>query len=110
MNSWSEETFIKRAKSIGENICQLITQVLLTCKHPEQGFKRCEGILQLAGKYPSHQVEQAALLCIQYDYITYHKVKYLFENYEKLFLSETQSHVESPVTNHENIRGEKYFS
>ena len=100
---------IRDRKSIGENTGELIKQVLLACKHPKQGFKRCEGILQLAKKYTHLHVERAALLCIQYDYITYQRVQYMLENYEKIFQTDIEAQSGGPVGIHDNIRGEEYY-
>jgi transposase len=48
---WSPQRFCRWAKSIGEDVEQVIEKVLKSRKHPEQAFRVCLGILSLAEKY-----------------------------------------------------------
>jgi transposase len=104
---WSASFFEKKGVSIGQNTHLLILDILGQGKHPEQGFKRCQGVLALAKKYGNQKVEEASTVCIHYDMVTYKKLEYILKegiNMEKL---EDQPILPTPV--HENIRGSAYY-
>lgn len=105
---WSEEFFVKQGQRIGQQTKMMITQIFARSRHPEQAFKRSQGILSLSKKYDQQQMEQASTICLQYEYISYRHLEYILTNLEKLKLSDTS--VESdPIIRHNNIRGENYF-
>ncbi len=106
-SNWSDEFFKKQGINIGENTHLLIAELLGQSKHPEQGFKRCQGVLQLARKYGNQKIEEASSVCIHYDMVSYKKLEFILKegiNMEKL---EDQSPQPTPV--HENIRGSTYY-
>lgn len=104
--NWSEEFFKKESIKIGENTRLLIDQIFGQCKHPEQAYKLCQGVLQLAKKYGKEQIEEAAEICIKYDFISYNKLEYLL----KLDLKEFKDlPAEQIQIIHENLRGQDYY-
>jgi transposase len=104
---WSPEFFTKQAANIGENTNILMQAILRQGKHPEQSFKRCQGVLQLAGKYGNDKMEEASAVCVHYELITYQKLAFVLST--DLDLSTLQD--KPPVVNmmHENIRGNSYY-
>ena len=106
-SSWSPDFFNKLALEIGENTHILMQTILRQGKHPEQSFKRCQGVLQLAKKYGNHKMEEASTVCVHYDLITYQKLEYFLSI--KLDMSMLEE--KPPVINlkHENIRGDTYY-
>jgi transposase len=105
-SNWSEEFFKKEGFKIGENTHLLIGQIFGQFKHPEQAYKLCQGVLQLAKKYSKEHIEEAAEICLKYDFISYSKLEYLL----KLNLKDLKDLPEQqPTIEHENLRGKTYY-
>ena len=105
-SNWSEEFFKKEGLKIGENIHLLIGQIFSQCKHPEQAYKLCQGVLQLAKKHNKEHIEEAAEICLKYDFISYSKLEYLL----KLDLKDLKDLPEKQlIIDHENLRGKTYY-
>jgi transposase len=105
-SNWSEEFFKKEGFKIGENTHLLIGQIFGQFKHPEQAYKLCQGVLQLAKKYSKEHIEEAAEICLKYDFISYSKLEYLL----KLDLKDLKDLPEQqPTVEHENLRGKTYY-
>ena len=84
----------------------MIGQIFGQFKHPEQAYKLCQGILQLAKKYSKEHIEEAAEICLNYDFISYSKLEYLL----KLDLKDLKDLPEEHATiEHENLRGKTYY-
>lgn len=109
--NWSKEFFLKEGTRIGSNTELLISQILGQSKHPEQSFKLCQGVLMLARKHGNERIEEAAGICLQYDYISYSKLEYVLTlDIASLTLPQDGKHPEaSVVTNHQNLRGPDYY-
>jgi transposase len=106
---WSENFFLEEGIKIGADTHRLVEQILHQCKHPEQGYKTCQGILQLAQKYGNAKVDQAAAICLQYEFISYRKLERILSlNYLEHLTNEVDDLTTIPVK-HENIRGQSYF-
>jgi transposase len=106
-SQWSVEFFTQQGQNIGSQTHQLITQIFRQCKHPEQGFKLCQGVLQLSKKYNHELMEQASEMCLQYDLISYRKLEYILSHYQSI---ESAPHLgDPPQIIHDNIRGQNYF-
>jgi transposase len=109
VSQWSPQRFIKWAKKIGPESEQIITSILDSRKHPEQAYKSCMGILQLAKKHGQQDYLKAcrkalALNCIQYKFI-----KNTLEN--KTFNLSTEEKLELiTLPEHDNIRGKESFN
>ena len=75
-------------------------------KHPEQAYKLCQGVLQLAKKHNKEHIEEAAEICLKYDFISYSKLEYLL----KLDLKDLKDLPEKQlIIDHENLRGKTYY-
>jgi hypothetical protein len=44
-SNWSVEFFTQQGLDIGENTKLIMQELLTNVQHPEQGFKRCQGVL-----------------------------------------------------------------
>jgi transposase len=108
-SNWSEDFFLNQGSSIGQNTAVFMRQIFVQCKHPEQGFKTCQGVLGLTRKYGNDRIERAAALCLQYDFVSYRKLENILST--KLDLSYTpESENQSQLSIfHDNIRGESYY-
>ena len=106
---WSPGRFQRWAKSIGEEVAQVIEKVLESRKHPEQAFKVCMGILSMAKKYGTQRLNNACKQANQFGTCSFKRI----ESMIKLGLEE-EKHPEleliSTIPDHENIRGGQYYS
>jgi transposase len=108
-SNWSEEYFINQGISVGQNTSVLIRQLLSQCNHPEQGFKSCQGVLQLTQKYGNERLENASTLCLQYDFVSYRKLEnILARGFDKVSENQIDSQNQLSIF-HDNIRGESYY-
>jgi len=108
-SNWSEEFFINQGISIGPNTAVLIRQILGQCKHPEQGFKSCQGVLRLTQKYGNDRLENASVLCLHYDFVSYRKLEnILTRGFDKISIAQTEEQTQLKIF-HDNIRGESYY-
>ena len=99
---WSPERFVRWAEDLGPATTQVIQAVLAGRTHPEQAYRTCLGILNLASRFDKASLEtacQQALAAPQL--LSYREIKRLLENQ---FADRPEAR---PV--HNNIRGETYY-
>jgi len=106
-SNWSKEFFLEKGTQIGPSTQLLMSGIMSQCKHPEQGFKLCQGVLSLAGKYGAQQMEVAAEICLQYNMISYHKLESVLKLDLNAILKEDSPLVE--ISQHQNLRGSSYY-
>lgn len=106
-HNWSKDYFITKGKEIGEYTNSLIEKIFNQSKHPEQGFKLCCGVLQLSKKYSHEEMEIASRFCLQYQLMSYAKLKSVLTNLDKLQWIESQP--ELRFIDHDNLRGNQYY-
>ena len=106
---WSPERLCRWAKSIGEEVEQVIEKVLKSRKHPEQAFRVCLGILSLAKKYTPQRLNKACAKANRFGTYSYKRI----ESMLKLGVEEEQQQefgFVSSIPDHENIRGSQYYN
>ena len=106
-SNWSVEFFTQQGQEIGENTKLIMHELLTNVKHPEQGFKRCQGVLALAKKYGKGRMEQASELCIYHDLVTLQKLEYILKTDIQMEMLEVVATANNLF--HENIRGNNYY-
>jgi hypothetical protein len=108
---WSVDRITNWAGRIGENTRALITKVLETKEHPEQGFKVSLGILSLARKYSDIRLDKACSQALLYHNYSMKSIKNMLEHkledQQDLFLNQE---INTAISAHENIRGYKYYN
>jgi transposase len=112
MLDWNPKRFIRWAEKIGPSSVELIQLVLGAREHPQQSFRKCLGILNLAKRYSDERLEAAAQRALHYKIFSYKKIKNILDKgYEKI-KSENEENIESCKKYslfHKNIRGDKYY-
>jgi hypothetical protein len=85
-----------------------VTDAILQSKpHPEQGYRACLGLLNLAKKYGESRLEQACRRAIDIGNPCRASVKSLLHTH--LDNAPKVDDVETPNLTHHNIRGPKYY-
>ena len=98
---WSPERFVHWAEDIGPATAQMIQTVLAGRQHPEQAYRSCLGILNLASRFDKPTLETVCQQALVAHLHSYREVKNLLDGQ---FADKTEA---SPT--HDNIRGKKYY-
>jgi transposase len=105
---WNPEKILSWSQSIGENVILISSHIMNNCAHPEQGFKSCIGIINLAKKYGSLRVDGACRIALSNKEYTYRFIQTILEKgMDKIEEDEVDLPFEFPE--HENIRGNEYY-
>ena len=105
---WNPDRFIKWGTKIGTSTGTYIQKVLDKTTYPEQAYKSCMGILNLAKKYSTERLEKACARGIRYEKYSYRTIERILAlDMDKI--EETLDENQVQVTVHENIRGADYY-
>lgn len=106
---WTPSRLIAWAEQTGPATAKLVEMIMASKPHPEQGFRSCLGIISLGKKYPVERLEAASKRALHIRAHSYRSMKSILKsNLDRVELP-GQEEV-SAVTEHENIRGEQYFT
>ena len=105
MNDWNPERLINWAGNLGEYVKAVISNILGQRQHPEQAYKTCLGILNLAKKYDKKRLNKACKRAIEFQYYSYKGIRNILKNGTE----EQQLDCFEPLPEHQNIRGNRYY-
>jgi len=109
MAEWTPDRFIRWAQTVGPQTVQLITAVLSSRTHPQQGFRTALGILRLAKSYGDPRLEAACRRALSIGTTSYRSVASILRHG-----LDQQPHNESPQETpaivHTNVRGSRYYN
>jgi transposase len=99
---WSPERFVRWAEDLGPATTQVIQAVLAGREHPEQAYRSCMGILNLARRFDKAPLEYACQQALAAPLLlSYREIKRLLED------QGVDSSGALPA--HDNIRGKAYY-
>ncbi len=106
---WTPSRIIGWAATIGPSTEQLVVDILDQHRHPEHGFRRCLGIIRLAGSHGNTRVEAASARAVQLGSASYMTVRNILQR--GLDTQPLDAVSDTPVTlpAHENVRGAGYY-
>ena len=105
---WTPSRIMDWAGQNGPNTRNLVTWILESRRHPEQGFRSCLGIIRLGKRYSPERVEAACGRALSLKAYSYKSVESILKcNLDKQDLPESSS-PEKPII-HYNIRGREYY-
>jgi transposase len=104
---WTPERIVDWARSVGPITAEFVRQLLAAKLHPEQGYRACLGVLRLAKSYPVERMERATERAVAYGAISYQNLKLILE--KGLDKTELNPDPPTPIIEHANIRGAKYY-
>lgn len=96
-----------QARRIGPASAILVDLILRDRPHPEQGFRSCLGILQLARNHGAERLEAACERALAINARTMTSVKSILLN--RLDSRRVTPQPEAPAISHANIRGPQFF-
>jgi transposase len=103
----SPDYYIAKAQEISETFEQLVILLFKQNRHPEQLYKQCDGLLMLAKKNDILLFNKACNISIDTGYFSYHFVKNIID---RKMVDNQALEPDTPLPEHENIRGVNYFS
>jgi transposase len=107
---WTPSRIINWAAKNGPNTQSLVSRIIDSRPHPEQGFRSCLGIIRLATRYSPQRLEKACLRALHIKALSYRSVESILKNQldqQPLPFDETE-HSSSGST-HRNVRGKHYY-
>lgn len=110
MEDWSAEKLISWARKIGGEVTEVIERVLYSKAHPEQGYKVCLGILNLAKEYGRGRLNRACRRALELDSLSLKMIKNMLQNGLEEMHDEDTSGKQLTMLHHENIRGPEYYN
>ena len=105
MDKINANQLLSWAENVGPQTRDLIHATLKSRPYPEQAFRSCLGILNLAKRHPSSQMELACQAVLQTKSLSYKAVKDELD----WLMEQTPSPVSETFPTHDNIRGCEYY-
>jgi transposase len=106
---WTPSRLIEWAGKTGEATARLVTAILKSRPHPEQGYRSCLGLMRLGQRHGAQRLEAAsrrALLLKAYSYTCVKNV--LAAGLDRVALDEPAAEP-STLPVHDNVRGPAYY-
>lgn len=108
-SQWTPMRFERWAKQIGNNTEQLVILYLQQRRHPEQSYRRCLGLLNLAKKYTPERLNAACARALATNVTTLKSItNMLNKGLDKQPLPNAQIDLLNEIE-HDNIRGQDYY-
>jgi transposase len=109
---WTPSRIIRWAAQTGPHTEKLITHILESKPHPQQGFRSCLGIIHLGKQYPKERLEAACAYALSIHGFFYKSVQSILKNgldqKHTLLPKREESTLPLPLP-HPNIRGKEYY-
>lgn len=106
---WSPSRLIHWAKTVGPRTGDLVTEILNSRPHPEQGYRTCLGILRLERQFGEPRLEAACTRALIAGARSYRHVQSILKNgLDRMPPPEVRSQDGPPVV-HDNVRGGEYY-
>ena len=106
---WTPSRLIRWAEKTGPATAKLVTRILESRPHPEQGYRACLGIMRLGKKHGFDRLEAASRRALHLRAYSYRTVKnILAAETDRLPLEEEIP--APPAPRHDNIRGADYYA
>lgn len=106
---FTPERLIRWASETGESTAELVTAILESKLHPQQGYNSCLGLITLEKNFGKERVEAACKRALAIGGISYKSVRSILETgLDKKPLPEPRT--AAPKIAHSNIRGSGYYN
>ena len=110
MSEWNPDFFIAKAATYGASVAQFVEKLMESKAHPEQGYKACQGVLNLAARVGAERIQRACLRAQKYQNYSYWVIEDILT--KKLDDLDPESETladEQQTPGHNNIRGNNYY-
>ena len=106
---WSPSRLIRWANKVGPATGQLVTRILESRPHPEQGYRPCLGIMHLGRRHGNIRLEAACARALALGSCRYHTVRNILTAGQDRLPIEPPAETD-PTPTHANIRGADYYA
>jgi transposase len=107
---WTPGRLIDWACTIGPQCGQVVTHILETKPHPEQGYRACLGLMRLGRGYGHERMEAACRRALALDVCSYRSIQSILKTkLDQQPLPGQDETRTASVSAHNNIRGETYY-
>ena len=104
---WTPGRIVRWAEQTGPKTAALVTAVLASRPHPEQGYRSCLGIMRLGKRFGDDRLEVACTRALAVQALSYRSVESILRTgLDRQPLPEAAPPIERP---HENVRGPDYY-
>jgi transposase len=105
---WTPQRLIAWATHTGPATAQLITHVMESRAHPQQGFRSCLGIMRLGKIYGTERLVAACLRALALNTLSYRSLESMLRQGLEREPLPARSEQSDPIT-HTNVRGPGYY-
>jgi transposase len=88
----------------------LVTAILESRRHPEQGFRSCLGILRLGKRYSPERLEAACARALACRALSYRSVESILKTGLDRQALAPETGPSTPPVVHPNLRGKHYYN
>jgi transposase len=106
---WTPSRIIRWAKKNGPKTEKLVTRIMESRPHPEQGFRSALGIMRLVNHYGTQRVEKACERALTIGAYSYKSVNSILKKGLDRQCLLHEKHQETQGLTHQNIRGNHYY-
>lgn len=107
---WSPARLIGWAEKTGENTALVVSHILESRPHPEQGFRSCLGIMRLGKLYGEGRLESACSRAHRLRSYSYKSIQSILKHGLDAQPLEPEPLLETAATQeHRNVRGAEYY-
>lgn len=105
---WSPERMKRWAKKIGQKTSEFIDHMIASRPFAQQAFRSCLGLLRMGDRFGEDRLEKACAIALSVGATRYQQVESILKKrLDTLPNSHEQN--ETIISDHENIRGSKYY-
>ena len=106
---WTPSRLIRWAEKVGPATGKLVSRILESRPHPEQGYRACLGIMRLGRQYGNDRLDAASARAMALGSCRYRTVRnILAAGQDRLPLAPPAE--TNPTPAHANIRGATYYA
>lgn len=110
MSEWNPEHFIQKAKQISASVSLFIERLLESKSHPEQAYKACAGVLNLARRVGNERITEACKRAINVGAYHYQVLEEILKRgLDKINEPDEQMPFIGKAPTHQNLRGKDYY-
>lgn len=104
-SDWNPQRLTRWAADLGDYVQVVVSHILAGRQHPEQTYKVCLGILNLAKTFDKERLNKACQRAVEFQNYSLKGIKNILENR----LEEQQLDCFEPLPEHKNTRGNHYY-
>ena len=107
---WTPSRLIRWAEKVGPATGELVTRILESRLHPEQGYKAVLGLMRLGRQHGNDRLDAASARAIALRSCRFHTVKNILATGQDHRPLEPPPAETAPTPVHDNIRGANYYA